>query len=222
MPDGHNADETAEAESKPSVNRRSFVKALGGTGGAAVTGGMFASSVKAKSSSPSTVTATERITGDELAGVIKSMVDKRDVRNVISQRRRDQIKHQMAVFSDRTQVDSGEGSSKSAASEVRAAAATHTLENGNEMTSAALVTSDDRLVAHYEYDTRVGHVRSEARLWEVKLGDEIKDTRLSLVESSANGESTTPLTDIAGSCSCWNNGYHKERVCQDLNLGCAT
>jgi len=75
--------ETKETERTTSVNRRRFVKALGMTGGAAVSGSVFSSPAKAAPSGQSSSVSKCSITGDELNNFIHNIMKHDDIINII-------------------------------------------------------------------------------------------------------------------------------------------
>lgn len=208
MSEEHSANETAETGSNHIVNRRSFVKALGGVGGAAITGSALSTSAQAAATShPSSKNKTS-ITDDKLIQLISKISKQEDVMNVMDATMRETVQSgKLVELSDSSrsggivmtqnspQVAKENGLNNLPQDDVVVAAVQHKLENGTEMTVVAFVTKD-RVLEFRRYSEVTDGVTSVARVWGVN-GETQDEMTLVLKESSYNGRVPKPPSAFA-------------------------
>lgn len=213
MSDEHNADEMAEAKNKPSVNRRSFVKALGGAGGAAVASGMFASRAQAASSRQSPSMKQEMLTGDDLEELSRDVAGREDMKNVMNSSRREIVQTGSAV---ETSQKSQPGTQKSqpgivftqgARSEAKengignlqagtifVSAARHTLKNGDRKLAVAYLTEEDHVIGYIKIKKREGGFSEKVK--KLAIINDGNDPKLSVEQESYNGAEPRPISEV--------------------------
>lgn len=232
MAEEHSVDENEE--SSDSFNRRSFVKALGGAGGAAVTGGMFTSQAQATTPLQSSSKNRKPITGDELNQLTRKASAQKDVKNVMDTTMRETVQsgttmklsHSGSTNRGVTQgpphTAEGNGPTDLGENEVIVSAVRHTLENGNEMTALAYVTDSEAILSRRFKEFEDG-VKQKASRWKIG-GETVEDASLELLQASANGELMTSSGFATMACSGCNGlpGGGKTRTgqCTNYNVVC--
>ena len=234
MPEEHNADENED--SSGSFNRRSFVKALGGAGGAAVTGGLFASRAQAATPLQTSSKNKESITGDKLNQLTRKVMKQTDVRNVMDETTRETVQNGTSVqVSSHSSTDESVnlesihttkannptnlGKDDAVVSAVR-----HTLENGNKMTAMTYATGGGQAIMYYEYDNKENGIESRAKLMSFETGRDAGDGNLIVEKSSTNGELSKSLSTFANCPGCepgpGAGGSRQTRDCDRYNIYC--
>ena len=103
---------------------------------------------------------------------------------------------------------------------VLVSAAKHDMTDRNKMTAVAYVFDDDHLITYYGYNRSVRQTKTEARLWRIDEGANLKESELVLRETSANGDLSQSDVSATANCTCWPDGKKKKRVCTNRNLYC--
>jgi len=206
--------ETKETERTTSVNRRRFVKALGMTGGAAVSGSVFSSPAKAAPSGQSSSVSKCSVTGDELNNFIHNIMKHDDIINIIDMTFREVVQEgtitgvshngptDVAIITSDPSPNMQENSLDDLAkNDMIVSAARHTRKSGNKLTAITFVTGGGKVVWYHKYDTKENGVKTKSRLLNFDVDKNIDDVRLVAEKTSVNGTLTkSPSAFPNGHC----------------------
>jgi len=201
MSNEYDPDETGERIS--SFNRRNFVRALGG---ATVASGLFASPAQAVNADPLESADYDILSGDELAGLARDVVERTDVRNVVDSSKLETVRSASAVlvtfgekpgvvFTDEpSTVDVERPIDDPAGDDIFVLAANHTLENGDTRTAIGFLTGDDEVVCY----SRTTKDESEFTEHAIRFAVENRNRTVTVEDQSYNGEPPRPVSELRG------------------------
>lgn len=234
MSDDYSTNETKERST--SFNRRSFVKALGGVGGAAITSSVFSSSAQAAAPQQLPSKSRKSIPIDELDQLARTVAEQEDVTNVMDATMRKTVQSGTAVevshsgptdmviiTRDPSHIDKENGLDDRTEDDIVVSAARHTLENGNKMTALAYVT-DSEAIWSRRFKEIEGGVKRKATRWKID-GETVEEARIELLQSSANGKLTKSPSDFTttshcSGCNGLGDGYFHTSNCTNYDLVC--
>jgi hypothetical protein len=235
MSEEHSVDENEK--STGSFNRRSFVKALGGVGGAGITASAFSSSAQAAAPQQSPSKSREPISVDKLDQLARKVTEQEDIMNVMDATMQKTVQTGTVVEVSHSgptstgivtrnspQVAKENGMDDLAKDDIVVSGVRHTLENGNEMTALTYATDNEAILSRRFKETE-GMVKQKASRWNIN-GETVKEARLELLQSSVNGEPTkspsdfTTMSHCGGCGASWQPGYNHTSECQNYDVVC--
>ncbi|MFC6823753.1 hypothetical protein [Halopelagius fulvigenes] len=234
MSEEHRVDENEEGTD--SINRRSFVRALSGAGGVAITGSVSPSTAQAAPPEQSPSKSREAIPVDELDQLARKVTEQEDVANIMDATMRETVQTGTVVEASHSSSASGGIITRNspqvakensvddlAKDDIFVSGVRHTLENGNEMTALAYAT-DNEAIWWREFSKVEGGIKTKATRWKIK-GETVEDARLELSQLSANGKLTKPQSDFTtmshcSGCSAISSGWLHHRKCTNYNVVC--
>lgn len=203
------------------ISRRRVLQSVGASGMAFAGTSLFATSVAAGGSPSPSVASTDAITGDELGRVVRAVASDENVSNVMGRAWVAQVQRADVVAETRP-VSTAAGSRYSvtvhridtSGQDVVVKAARHALENGNELTVAALAIGEDRLLVYRSFDRLQNGRKSGAELYDVQKDAESEYPMISAVERSINGSKPKQVSEVDDS------GVSTSAECDDPCGGC--
>lgn len=213
MSEEHSTEENKK--SFRSINRRKFVKAIGGTGSVAIAGGVFSSPAQAAPSlnSISSKKGTP-ITGDKLKRLMYKTIKQSDVKNVMNSQMAKAIKSgeitelphsrqtgQVLVSSTSRDVKEDDLNNL-AEDDIVVSGVQHLLDDGNRLTAVAYATGGGRAVTYYDYDEAKNNIRNQAKLMKFDTDPHIDNPKLVLEKSSINGTLSKSVSSLSRCEGC--------------------